>query len=490
MQNLNTDPLTRTVLDDLEASSLQSISEQYFIFILLASILVGVLLWGDIRSKYFSSVGVLKSSPRYVSIAAVTVLGLTLLFTQLWGFSYAPFALVFALSSVMGIFSPIAALCLFISQAILRPWELIDLKAMDFIPKMTAALTFTSFFIHRILFARRTDLVTAAPIRFALAFAGWACLSSALFNEKGLAAFGGTLFVAIMLFLLCVNIPTEAKDIRRVGLTLMFSVAGFVAHSWVVSALRPITPRFEGRLEGIGLMGNSNDLASLVAMTLPIALIPWMRRRTWGGIFPVLIALATLVPGLILSQSRATVLAVLASGVIYWVGKNPKLIRKRALAACALIPLLAGISLSLDFSRSAGDLEGSTESRMNYIVAGLRMTASHPFVGVGFNNYPMQFDNYSTFFEFEWGQRTAHSTWIQVIAELGLPGFLLFILLFWTVFWRAWKVRFEYPELFVALTAYSICMSFLSHAYLLFPYMIAGLACASYRVHLKEAARR
>ena len=487
MKNPNADVLSRTVLDELEANSLQGISESYFFIILVAMILICFIIWADVRSKYFTNTRVLKSNPRYISVAAILVFGLTFLFTRLWGLTLAPYALVYSLASVMSLFSPTSALCLFISQSILRPWELIDQPAMEFIPKMTAVLTFLSFFIHRVLFARRTDLVTSAPVRWILLFGAWAMMSAALFNELGIAAFTASLFVAILLFMLCTNIPVTRFEVRRVLRTIFYSVVGLIAHAWVLSALRPITPRFSGRLEGLGLLGNSNDLAAMISLAIPLGFAPWMRSRTLYNTIPWILTLGVLVPGLLLSQSRATVLAVAASALIYWVGKNQRQLRRRALIACGLLPIAAVFSMSLDFARSEGDLQGSSASRLNYMISGLHMTAAHPIFGVGFNNYPLQFDNYSSYFEFEWGQRTAHSTWIQIISELGIPGFLLFVGLYLAVAKRAWFVRLQYPELFVGFAAYSISMSFLSHAYTMFPYLVFGIVCATYRTVLHDA---
>ena len=137
--------------------------------------------------------------------------------------------------------------------------------------------------------------------------------------------------------------------------------------------------------------------------------------------------------------------------------------------------------------RSEDDLEGSSSSRFNYAITGLKMVKSNPIFGVGFGNYPRFYENFSSLFE-EWGQRTAHSSWVLVMSESGFMGLFLFTGLVGSVFIGAWRLRHVAPEFFLSLSGYAIAMSFLSHTYYVFPYILFSLILVGTRV-IKTATR-
>src|SRR5262249_30094375 len=145
----------------------------------------------------------------------------------------------------------------------------------------------------------------------------------------------------------------------------------------------------------------------------------------------------------------------------------------------APVALLAMTLLNL--ARQQGDLAGSTSSRLSYAIAGLNMAIHNPILGVGFGNYPKFFESYAPpgGMEFEWGERTAHSSWVLALAEDGFLGLLLIAWLFFSVFKTSWGLRREFPELMSSLVGYGVAMSFLSHTYTFFPYLLFGLVLAA-----------
>ena len=71
---------------------------------------------------------------------------------------------------------------------------------------------------------------------------------------------------------------------------------------------------------------------------------------------------------------------------------------------------------------------------------------------------------------------TAHSSWVQVLAETGFVGLFLFLGLWIYALKRSFEIRRVEPEYFMSLVGYGITITFLSHAYLLFPYILCALA--------------
>jgi hypothetical protein len=109
------------------------------------------------------------------------------------------------------------------------------------------------------------------------------------------------------------------------------------------------------------------------------------------------------------------------------------------------------------------------------------MVVHSPIFGVGFSGYPMEFEHYAPRF-IESGVRTAHSSWFLALAETGFLGFALFLGLFLWALRTSWNLRKIFPELFFATLGYGIAMSFLSHTYAIYFYILLGVVFVASRL--------
>src|SRR5262249_55279715 len=140
------------------------------------------------------------------------------------------------------------------------------------------------------------------------------------------------------------------------------------------------------------------------------------------------------------------------------------------------------------FARDSDDLEGSKNSRIAFMVAGLNMGLRHPLLGIGHDNFAQNWDAYSIGETYEGGARSGHSTWLIAFAENGRPGLLILLALLFKTFRRAIEVKARYPELVFAMIAYGVAMTFLNHAYTIYPYLLFAMTLAAWRVtHHPEA---
>ena len=114
------------------------------------------------------------------------------------------------------------------------------------------------------------------------------------------------------------------------------------------------------------------------------------------------------------------------------------------------------------------------------------MALRSPLFGVGFNRYPLEYESYVTGAKiYEFGERTAHSTWVLALAETGVPGFLLFVCFVLSLAWMAKRIFGKEPDLFAALMAYLVAVSFLSHTWLIYLYILGGFVVAGFRLHYR-----
>ena len=86
--------------------------------------------------------------------------------------------------------------------------------------------------------------------------------------------------------------------------------------------------------------------------------------------------------------------------------------------------------------------DDSTTGRLHFWQVGLAMANAKPFTGVGFDGYLPAYQNYNWNEEF-YGDRAAHSVWFGLLADLGYPGFILFVIIWsWGVL-SAWRISRE-----------------------------------------------
>lgn len=203
------------------------------------------------------------------------------------------------------------------------------------------------------------------------------------------------------------------------------------------------------------IYANPNDLAALTLLQLGMALAIYVREpKGW----PKLAAIAgtILLPFVILlTQSRGAFLAIVAFGLLLVAGQRR---RVRTLVIVAIVGAIVAIAAPdslwdrIGGLRSATDTEtlrevdpeGSAEQRYEIWKVARKIAREHLLVGVGVGAYPQAHLRYAMDSEFKptaLGARDTHSTYLNVLAESGVVGLVLFLALFVSVFLYAERVR-------------------------------------------------
>jgi O-antigen ligase len=243
---------------------------------------------------------------------------------------------------------------------------------------------------------------------------------------------------------------------------------------------------------GNGLYGNANDFAIMIALNWPICMGFMLATRNpfkkllWG------IGLVGMLYAVTLTYSRsgfiATMVAVAAS--FWWFGikgKRKHVVIGAAVLAFLLLPVLIpsgyGTRLEGIVNPSVDPLDrGSAAVRREILIMSLKLTATHPIFGVG----PGQFQSVTqTWF-------LTHNTYTQLSSEVGIPGFILFILILRRVFRNLKDViktkRFRTDpqvEIFASalrasFAGYLVGAFFASYAYELFIYALVAFTGVLY----------
>ena len=195
-------------------------------------------------------------------------------------------------------------------------------------------------------------------------------------------------------------------------------------------------------------------------------------RRDEPHRFTYAVCFALVSAALLLTSSRTGMLGA-AVGLFVLAGKNIKKIAALAIGVVIVIGLFSTKSLEdrLLQTGSSADLTGAIRLLKYYRTA--LVILEHPIAGVGTGEY-------QTYFLAEiapdlpkegYGELTAENTFLQIGAELGVPGLMLYCVLVITILARAYRLRkadvaggrglfagvcaFTVSSLFVSMTAVS-----------------------------------
>jgi O-antigen ligase len=275
------------------------------------------------------------------------------------------------------------------------------------------------------------------------------------------------------------------KRLRRI----LFVQAASIAAIAITSIVNRHTSG--GRLQGalFGVYGNSNDLALVIDLGLPLCLALALTTRSYWRKLAWTVAMLAMIYAVFLTASRggAITLVVVALVCLWHFGVKSRrfyLLLFVSVAVFVVIWLHGGKALRERFeqtnidpatnNRSSTEASGSAQQRKELLFRSLEVTAEHPLFGVGPGNFGAVSGVWLV----------THNSYTQISAEGGIPAFLLYILIFWRGIVNLTDIR-KYPKtgreirlfsmaLKGSLAAYLVGSFFASVAYLLFPYCLVA----------------
>ncbi|MFP8967987.1 O-antigen ligase family protein [Pokkaliibacter sp. CJK22405] len=246
---------------------------------------------------------------------------------------------------------------------------------------------------------------------------------------------GLILFVSTLIF-------APRMSFRHFGQGIALSVA-----ATCVIAFATKDHQVEGR--AIGLLSDPNYFALLVVVALPLGMLTWLQRTElwwrlgWGVVMVILLA------GLVQSGSRSALMVTLMSTLMgLWHHRRRLVSFKPRHAGFVLLGILIMLPVAYkalpdDYLKHIQTLmllkkgvdavqDPSLGRRTSYLVVGSELVKSHPWLGTGPGTFPVHYaqSNYAAAFSFEPDRsdlfRPAHNTYMQLLAETGIPGGGLF----------------------------------------------------------------
>jgi O-antigen ligase len=231
----------------------------------------------------------------------------------------------------------------------------------------------------------------------------------------------------LLIFVLMVNTLTSPKRIEQFTLVIVIAT-GYIAGRAVLDYARGVNLVEGGRVRGAvgGMFKNPNDLALNMVSILPLAVLLFTRPlspalRGLAGLCGVLI-FGTIVA----SHSRAGFIGLAAMAVVMGAGlvrRRPGLMFGALLAGALALPLLPSSYWErlASITDPSKDQTGSREARRILLQESFDTFVTYPLTGVGAG----QFKNHNPEGRQE-AWRESHNSLLQVAAELGVSGLLVF----------------------------------------------------------------
>jgi O-antigen ligase len=231
----------------------------------------------------------------------------------------------------------------------------------------------------------------------------------------------------ILIFALMMSTITTPRRVRQMT-WIMIVASGYIAGRGILDYLRGVNLVEGNRLRGSvgGMFENPNDLAlNLVTFLAPTLFIIIQDKKLSRRLFAAFLALLML-GATVATKSRSGFLGLIGmtAVVIYYTSKvKPQVVFGILLAGALAVPMApASFWDRMDSIMNAEeDPTGSRAARIRLFNEAMEVFADYPLTGVGAG----QFQNYNgPGFEEKW--RVTHNVWLQVGAELGIFGLLVF----------------------------------------------------------------
>jgi putative inorganic carbon (HCO3(-)) transporter len=361
----------------------------------------------------------------------------------------------------------------------LRPQDFLTIVQGLPLVFIMGAVTF-SFVVINTVFRRESFVRT--PQNFLLLWIFVAAIASHLAHAYigGALASGKEFLNLIFVYFLVVNLVTTELRLRivmwvLVVLTLYLAVTGIYEGVTGVGIGGQTT--VQGRIRGIGIFADPNDLCLAFLMVMPFLMYRIAARKSAGELAVAALSFVTLLTALFMTNSRGGLLAFAASTGTLFV----KRFGKRVGVALAIVGV-AGLFV-LGPSRM-GNLSAKGESaygRVEAWAAGLNMFKANPLFGVGMNRFT------------DYHYLVAHNSFVHTAAELGMFGLIPWVMIIFVSMRNCYYVgaHAEGPDrrlgelnlsIFFGFLGFMTALVFLSRCFNPLLFLLVGLAAAAVRI--------
>lgn len=196
-----------------------------------------------------------------------------------------------------------------------------------------------------------------------------------------------------------------------------------------------------GLIWGSRWLNDENQMALLVSMVMPFAFLLFMLHKSKIKKLFYLCCMVIYLLVVVISHSRGSTLSMGLGIILCFLVVKNKL--RNFLGIIILVSVSLYYAPPVFFQEMSTLQQGTKESTANdrlYLWGiAMDMLKDHPVLGVGPANYPYYFFDYEQGVRYTHGGRVAHSTPIEYLAETGIVGMIILLLL-QVQLYRNWRI--------------------------------------------------
>ncbi|RIZ69977.1 MAG: O-antigen ligase family protein, partial [Methylococcales bacterium] len=301
------------------------------------------------------------------------------------------------------------------------------------------------------LFTGKGPVQMPTPFKLYLAFLLWALISA--FTSPFADVAIGEVIERLKLLVVMLIVLNAFQTEGQLRFYLLLILVAYILFP-VRGTIRGGNSISDGRVVWTGIYDNPNDLACLCLLAFGIALAIIFSETRWnlvrlgatsGALMLLVVILRT--------QSRGAFLGIMVATAPAFI---PMLLKQLRLAIGVGIVVAVVISFTIPpqtWNRLAGlshlgnaesvenqqtkEAISSTAERIEILKTGWQIFVEHPIFGMGLGAYPLACNMYSPAL----GKRDTHNTYLNLAAEVGLPGLLIWCSLIGSVLLHAYRTR-------------------------------------------------
>lgn len=309
---------------------------------------------------------------------------------------------------------------------------LLIIRPQEFIPGLAEApilqiLLLTAFAVWVFRADKGVDLPQFALLPALLLFV-WLSLGAGAGWWGGIVPALNTLLPPMLLFVIVTGAVRSLRELRLYSLVLIACASTLIYHGHLQRTYGvgwTGQPMIEGRITYSGIFNDPNDMGLLITLALALAIYNLGLSRSALAKLLFLAVMGWLLYGVYLTDSRGTMLATMAVvGLFLWsrFGKAVVIV----LGALAVPVLIASTRLA-ELSAE----EDSAQGRVDAWYEGIQLLTTNPLFGIGWQN----FSDHN-------GGLTAHNSVVLAMAELGFPGYIVWLAMVFLSGWMIWRMAY------------------------------------------------
>ncbi len=399
-------------------------------------------------------------------------------------------AYIVGVGVVMLLMEPFVGLINYLIFLYIRPQEFLPGFVGLPVMLMIGGATFVVMLINHAMM-KKTLAMTKAPQNILMLLLLAAIVMSHLSHLYLHAAIdsGRAFLSTVVMYLLIANLALSERNLK-ITLYLMTILTVFMALQGIKQYYTGVgiagQTLIEGRIRGIGIFSDPNDLALTFLIVLPFAFFTLIDSRNLMVKTTAVIAMAVLVYALYLTNSRGGFLSFGMLVFLLFVRRFGLIPGLAAGAAMFFVMFAFGPSRMSELSPE----EASAYGRIEAWGRGLEMLRANPLFGVG----------QGRFMDFHF--RTAHNSFVLCASELGLFGFYswltLLLISMKNMFFVSREARANgmrenaviADSIFFAFVGFLTAAFFLSRTYNDLLYVLVGLSAAATQVFVARTGEK